>query len=97
MSLELEREWAWTNFSLVLDFPYIEEVKGYVTSTRGRNQMVDQRGYVYALNRQIQHTGKGFWKCSMRHLSRCPVNAVTIYNKITQLSRGEHNHPPPNP
>lgn len=84
-------------FPIFLDFAYIEEVKGYVTSNRGRTHMVDQRGFVYAQNRYAQNTGKGFWRCSLRHLNRCPVNAVTLQNKITQITGGEHNHQPPNP
>ena len=78
------------------DFQYIEDVKGYVSSNRGKSYLVDQQGFVYAQNRFDVKTGKVFWRCSLRIKNKCMVNAVTLENKITNRSR-EHNHLPQNP
>ena len=83
-------------FPNFLDFVYIEDVKEYVASPLGKTRMVDQRGFVYVVNRYNQVSGKAFWRCSMRKIRKCPVNAVTLQNKITKIS-GEHNHQDPNP
>ena len=84
-------------FKLVADFDYFEEVKGYAESNRGRAMLVDQRGYVYQINRfaKGKNSGNVFWQCQLRRKKEpCKVGAVSRQNKIIKIT-GVHNHPPP--
>jgi len=79
------------------DFDYFEEVKGYAESNRGRAMLVDQRGYVYQINRfaKGKNSGNVFWQCQLRRKKEpCKVGAVSRQNKIIKIT-GVHNHPPP--
>jgi len=79
------------------DFDYYEEVKGYAESNRGRAMLVDQRGYVYQINRfaKGKNSGNVFWQCQLRRKKEpCKVGAVSRQNKIIKIT-GVHNHPPP--
>ena len=79
------------------DFAYCEEVKGYAESNRGRAMLVDQRGYVYQINRfaKGKNSGNVFWQCQYRRAKKepCKVGAVSRQNKIIKIT-GIHNHPP---
>ena len=85
-----------SDFGVFADFDYFEEVKGYAESSRGRAMMVDQRGYVYQINRfaKGRNTGNVFWQCHLRRKKEpCRVGAVSRQNKIIKFT-GTHNHPP---
>jgi hypothetical protein len=72
-------------------------VKGYAESNRGRAMLVDQRGYVYQINRfaKGKNSGNVFWQCQLRRKKEpCKVGAVSRQNKIIKIT-GVHNHPPP--
>ena len=72
---------------------YVEEVKGYVSTTRGKPMLVDQRNYTYHVNNKSPVNNRIWWKCSKFKTIKCPARAVTFHNKITKLS-GIHSHEP---
>lgn len=81
-------------YTLFADFDYIEEVKGYETSSQQKRPMlVDQRDYRYQINRLSDKTGKAFWRCSLARRIRCNATVVSLHNKIVRMA-GEHTHPP---
>ena len=82
--------------SIFPEYGYFEEVKGYITSERGNNIMVDQNGFHYILHRKNDGLGKMYWKCRItgsKSHARCYARAQTVHNKIVNFV-GKHNHPP---
>ena len=75
----------------VIDFEYVEDVKGYAVSKRGR-PLVDQRNYKYVMNRCSKVDGKAWWKCVAYKRLKCRATTVSKKNKILKFG-AEHNHP----
>ena len=75
----------------VIDFEYVEDVKGYAVSKRGR-PLVDQRNYKYVMNRCSKTGGKAWWKCVAYKRLKCKATAISKQNKILKFG-AEHNHP----
>ena len=72
----------------ISDLNYVEEVKGYTVSTKGRAVLVDQRNYTY--NYERKKGNRTYWQCSYAH-KKCKCRASTYENYIMKLG-GIHNH-----
>ena len=72
----------------ISDLNYVEEVKGYTVSIKGKAVLVDQRNYTYKIERK--KANRHFWMCSEAH-NKCKARASTYENYIMRLS-GIHNH-----
>ena len=78
------------------DFGYIEDVKGYITTRKGHQSMVDQNGYCYTYLKLNSSKGINAWRCRIiKDQAKCNARAFTVGNKIVRF-HGEHSHPPPN-
>ena len=75
--------------SLISDF--IEYVKTFINSTKGLPVMVDNRDYMYTIEKSNQVTRKTNWKCRSGYLLKCKARATTIDNRIVKYFN-EHNH-----
>lgn len=74
-------------------FNYLEEIKGYAQSSKGKAMLVDQRDHLYIVNNYSKTSAKAWWRCNMYLKKRCPVTLTSFHGKILQIKH-EHNHEP---
>ena len=93
---ELQLYFSFTKVFFASDFEYIEDVKGYTTSSHKKPMLVDQRGYVYQRIMVSKKSPRAYWGCEKRRqkLLPCSAKVVTLHNKIISM-KGTHNHSPP--
>ena len=74
----------------ILEFAYIEDVKGYTIVKRGGIALVDQKNYTYLKKRSMKG-GKVYWNCTNYRKFNCKATLVTKQNKIIK-TYGAHDH-----
>mgnify|MGYP002044325217 CR=1 FL=1 len=74
-------------------FDYLEEIKGYTKSSKGKAILVDQRDHYYLVNNFSKTSAKAWWRCNMYLKKKCPVTLISYHNKVIQIKH-EHNHEP---
>jgi len=77
-------------------FDYLEEIKGYTKSSKGKAILVDQRDHYYLVNNFSKTSAKAWWRCNMYLRKKCPVTLISYHNKVIQIKH-EHNHEPTPP
>ena len=71
---------------------FIEEAKGFQQARKGAAMLVDQRDFVYHVNRKSKGPkAQIYWRCAVRN--SCKASLVSVGTKITKFS-GQHNHTP---